>query len=82
METPTLLFISGCLMVLFLIVGVISGWFINDIVYNLYQQKVQMHPEMYDDQGIVINEELLSVRFIDEEEEEEDDYYWYESDYD
>jgi hypothetical protein len=30
---------------------------------------------MYDDEGIVINEELLSVRFIDEEEEEEDDYY-------
>ena len=31
---------------------------------------------MYDEDGIVINEELLSVRFIEEEEEgEEDDYY-------
>jgi hypothetical protein len=31
---------------------------------------------MYDDDGIVINEELLSVRFIDEEEEEEEDDYY------
>jgi hypothetical protein len=31
---------------------------------------------MYDEDGIVINEELLSVRFIDEEEEEEEDDYY------
>jgi len=30
---------------------------------------------MYDDEGMVINEELLSVRFVDEEDEQEDDYY-------
>lgn len=34
-----------------------------------------LHPEMYDDDGMVINEELLSVRFVDESEyEDEDDY--------
>jgi hypothetical protein len=77
MESNTVLFFSACFMVLFLVVGVIAGWFINDIVYNFYNQNnsSQLHPEMYDDDGIVINEELLSVRFIDEEEEEEDDYY-------
>ena len=65
----------GCFVVLFLIVGIIAGWFINDIVYNLYNKNnsLQLHPEMYDEDGIFINEELLSVRFI-EEEEEEDDY--------
>lgn len=31
-----------------------------------------MHPEMYDEDGLVINEELLSVRFVDEDE----DYYY------
>lgn len=84
MESNTVLFFSACFMVLFLVVGVIAGWFINDIVYNFYNQNnsSQLHPEMYDDDGIVINEELLSVRFIDEEEEEEDDYYWHESSYD
>lgn len=76
MTTPVTLFFSGCFMVLFLIVGIIAGWFINDIVYNFYNKNnPQLHPEMYDDDGIVINEELLSVRFVDEEEEEEDDYY-------
>jgi hypothetical protein len=75
MESPTILFFMGCFVVLFLIVGIIAGWFINDIVYNLYNKNnsLQLHPEMYDEDGIFINEELLSVRFI-EEEEEEDDY--------
>ena len=75
MESPTILFFMGCFVVLFLIVGIIAGWFINDIVYNLYNKNnsPQLHPEMYDEDGIFINEELLSVRFI-EEEEEEDDY--------
>jgi hypothetical protein len=65
----------GCFVVLFLIVGIIAGWFINDIIYNFYNKNnsPQLHPEMYDEYGIVINEELLSLRFI-EEEEEEDDY--------
>jgi hypothetical protein len=79
MESSTILFFSACFMILFLMVGVIAGWFINDIVYNFYNKNntPQLHPEMYDDDGIVINEELLSVRFIDEEEEEEeeDDYH-------
>jgi hypothetical protein len=77
METSTMLFFMACFVVLFLIVGIIAGWFINDIVYNFYNKNnsLQLHPEMYDEDGIVINEELLSVRFIEEEEEEEDDYY-------
>ena len=29
-----------------------------------------MHPEMYDDDGIIINEELLSVRFIEDDDDE------------
>jgi hypothetical protein len=30
-----------------------------------------MHPEMYDEDGMVINEELLSVKFIDEDYDDE-----------
>jgi hypothetical protein len=79
MESPTILFFMVCFVVLFLIVGIIAGWFVNDIVYNFYNKNnsLQLHPEMYDEDGIVINEELLSVRFIqeEEEEEEEDDPY-------
>lgn len=77
MESSTVMLFSICFMILFLIVGIIAGWFINDIVYNFYNKNnsLQLHPEMYDEDGIVIREELLSLRFIDEEEEEEDDYY-------
>lgn len=78
MESSTVLFFSACFMVLFLVVGIIAGWFINDIVYsfNNKNNSIQLHPEMYDEDGIVINEELLSVRFVDEEEEEEEDDYY------
>jgi hypothetical protein len=32
-----------------------------------------VHPEMLDEEGYLINEELLSVRFIDEDEEDYED---------
>jgi len=53
-----------------------AGWHINDVVYSMTQSKDQFagHPELYDEDGIWINEELLAVKFV-EEEEEEDDYY-------
>lgn len=78
MQTSVILFFSGVFVFLSLIVGIIAGWHINDVVYNLIQQKNEIsHPEMYDRDGMWINEELLSVKFVneEEEEEEEDDYY-------
>ena len=77
MAYATVLFFSAILIFLFLVVGGLIGWTANDFLYAFMnsRQNLPLHPEMYDDEGIVINEELLSVRFIDEEEEEEDDYY-------
>ena len=31
------------------------------------------HPEMYDSNGMVVNEELLTVRFLDEDEVYDDE---------
>ena len=60
-----------------LALGTTIGWIAND-VFGIYlqaqQPQVQMHPEMYDDDGIVINEELYSVRFIADESYDDDDY--------
>ncbi|CAF34249.1 hypothetical protein S-PM2d184 [Synechococcus phage S-PM2] len=78
MQTSVILFFSGVSIFLSILVGIIAGWHINDVVYNLIARKEEQemsHPEMYDEDGIWINEELLSVRFVNEEEEEEDDYY-------
>ena len=76
MQTSVILFFSGVFVFLSIIVGIIAGWHINDVVYNLMANKNEMtHPEMYDEDGMVVNEELLSVRFVDEEDEQEDGYY-------
>lgn len=75
MQMSVILFFSGALIFLSIIVGIIAGWHINDVVYQLIANKNEItHPEMYDENGIWINEELLSVKFV-KEEEEEDDYY-------
>jgi len=77
MSVPVILTFSTILMFLFMVVGGLIGWTANDFLYAYMTTKTNLptHPEMYDDEGMVINEELLSVRFVDEEDEQEDDYY-------
>ena len=79
MQTSVILFFSGFLGVLSLIIGVIAGWYANDVVYSLRNQDnpTEMytpHPEMYDEEGMWINEELYSVKFVTEEDEEDDNH--------
>jgi len=60
--------------VLFFVVGITIGWTANDFLYNMMSGgDQQLHPEMYDEEGLFINEELLAVRFVDDTEEEEYD---------
>lgn len=77
MSTTVILFFSTILMFLFMIVGGLIGWTANDFLYAYMNTRSSLpsHPEMYDEDGQYINEELFAVRFVDEEEEEEDDYY-------
>lgn len=70
MTTSVMLFFSTMITGLFFIVGVTIGWTANDFLYNMLSREDQLHPEMYDEDGIVINEELLSVRFVDDDEDE------------
>jgi hypothetical protein len=77
MTTAVILTFSSILMFLFMIVGTLIGWTANDFLYAYMNTKSNLpqHPEMYDEDGMVVNEELLSVRFVDEEDEQEDGYY-------
>jgi hypothetical protein len=71
MQTSVILFFSGAFVFLSLIVGIIAGWHLNDVIFQLTNKDEQGgHPEMYDANGVWINEELLSVRFVDEEEDD------------
>jgi len=65
-------YLSATLSFVFLCLGVVAGWTINDKYHeNMYEvQEESIHPEMLNSNGQWINEELLSVRFVDLEEEE------------
>ena len=68
------------LSLLFCLVGVGLGFMLGCFTNKYYSafmeatvsQNTNIHPEMLNDQGFMIEEELLSVRFIDEEDYEED----------
>ena len=77
MSVAVIITFSTILMFLFAIVGVLIGWTANDFLYTFMNTRSNLptHPEMYDEEGLVINEELLYVKFVDEEDEQEDDYY-------
>lgn len=67
------LFCLVCFM--FLLVGGIIGWLTNQYLYNT--NPVYTHPEMFDENGNIIPDEILAVRFenYDDstyEDEEED----------
>ena len=76
METNVILFFSSVGMVMFLVIGGVIGWIYKETVdASIYAKSGGIsHPEMLDQDGYLINEELYSVRFIDNELDDEDDY--------
>ena len=73
--TETLfVYLSATASFIFLAIGVFAGWIVNEKLheYMYATQEENVHPEMLDGDGQWINEELLSVRFVDEEEFEEE----------
>lgn len=75
MSISVILFFSTFFMFLYLLVGIMIGWTVNEFAYNylVKSNSIQFHPEMYDEDGIWINEELLAVKFVDEDEIEEEE---------
>lgn len=75
--TPYILFFCGLGIIGSFLVGTILGWFANDLIYSFLNKNRQfaVHPEMFDNEGNLIPDEILAVRFeneLEEEEEEED----------
>tara|TARA_B100000927_G_scaffold57643_1_gene44504 strand:- start:2560 stop:2793 length:234 start_codon:yes stop_codon:yes gene_type:complete len=77
MTETLLIYISITSSFIFLCIGVLAGWTANEVKHDhLYAKEIEehdaaFHPEMYNNQGQWINEELLSVRFIDQEDLED-----------
>jgi|TARA_B100001996_G_scaffold363587_1_gene331975 uncharacterized oligopeptide transporter (OPT) family protein len=75
MESSILIYFSAALSITFLIIGGLVGWVWNEktnqFLYVASQEEEYVHPEMLDENGHWINEQLLSVRFVDAEDDEE-----------
>jgi len=72
METAIII-LSVAVTALFLLVGTLLGWLVKD-----YLDQTRMpfiHPEMFDENGNIIPDEILSVRFENDfiSEDEEND---------
>lgn len=67
------------LTILFMVVGVVIGWVVREymMTYQEGPKQIAYHPEFYDENGSLIDEEILSVKFkpgyFDEEFELEDE---------
>jgi len=75
MAESTLVYLSATFSFVFLCVGVVAGWTVNE-KYHEYMyatQQENVHPEMLNEEGQWINEELLSVRFLKDDDEDYDD---------
>tara|TARA_B100000427_G_C15387511_1_gene541762 strand:- start:76 stop:309 length:234 start_codon:yes stop_codon:yes gene_type:complete len=77
MSETLMIYISATISFVFFAVGILFGWAANEVKHDqLYAKEIEehnaMHPEMYDHNGYVLNEELLSVRFTDDPEDLED----------
>ena len=68
----TLVF-SSMFFIISIIVGSILGWIFNDYVKS--NQQHYLHPEMFDNNGNIIPDEVIAFRFegYDPEEDDESD---------
>jgi hypothetical protein len=55
------------------LVGMVFGWFANEYFNPISNQLTSTHPEMYDENGNYITEELIAVRFEEPDEDCTDD---------
>lgn len=54
---------SALFSVMFLVLGTVLGWLAKDYVLQRDSKYIPLHPEMFDENGQIIPDEVLSVRF-------------------
>jgi len=70
----TALTIGSLVVVMSLIVGVMLGWVAREYMFNYHDTATHtMHPEMYDEDGNILADQLIAFRF--ENSEDDDEYY-------
>ena len=75
----TSLVIGSFLIILFFILGIVLGWVGREYMMTHQEgpKQIAYHPEFFNKEGELIEEEIVSVRFepgyFDDDEEEEDE---------
>ena len=62
------------LTLMFLLIGIIGGWVARDYMLN-YKEIPRPHPEMFDEMGNLVPDEIVAFRFennYDNDEEDDD----------
>ena len=72
MDTNVILFFSFFMIIGGFLLGGVIGWIANENL-NFMSNNFPLHPEMYDENGNLINEQLIAFCFDEEEEDEEED---------
>jgi len=77
MELSIILTFTSLFCVMFLFIGLIGGWIFKQYQFERIYGIRNIHPEFFDDNGNIVPDEVLAVRFeegyFDDEEEVEDD---------
>ena len=75
MESSVLLVIFSMLCFTFLIIGGIIGWLAqqNNYVNMQNRNDACVHPEMYDENGMLIADEIVALRFENPNDNSEED---------
>ena len=55
--------LSTIISVMFLLVGGVIGYLVKEYVYERNSTYIPTHPEMFDENGQIIADEILAVRF-------------------
>ena len=71
MEQAFMLTMAVMMTLLFFVVGGIVGWIANRTF--LENQPINMHPEFFDNEGNIIPDEILAVRFENDYDNLEED---------
>ncbi len=64
--------LSTVISLLFLVVGGVVGYLLREYAYQRTATYIPTHPEMFDENGQIIPDEILSVRFENGPDDEEE----------
>ena len=64
--------LSTIISLLFLVVGGVVGYLLKEYAYQRTASYIPTHPEMFDENGQIIPDEILSVRFENGPDDQEE----------